>query len=522
MTIQTKPLHSSLLLLALLVPACDDVNSPDGDGSPDADLLTAETPDGDEMASPLPGAKSELDALADSGVITRSTPGSLELATRAHAERLQAAELRVRAAASREDGERLAAIIAPARGVERTKDGNYRVTIADADVGEREIITMGPATTTLDLAAALDALDSPANQLAAYRALHQNIAPTEHERLGVVSPDSLRSASAREIGVEIERLAAHPDLLGSIIVPRAPDGPSQPTADNSGAVCNPSVASGVVANFSFPLKPNLSTVKNQGNRGSCTAFAVTSAVETARSVGGGGIPNYSEQDLYYRAKAQWSGLTNYGDGLDVATTLDLAASESYRFANEGSWPYNPAFSRLDIAGSLYLNSCVGYTFSPGGLISNYCSDTAHQGGQMCIGNTCYYNSPVGTGTGSRVSSTFDIGVNLALIKAYLGIKKSLVMSFVVPNSFKTPMVGGYVNAIQFEPTVGSHAIHVVGTIDNATLAVVRPGAPAGGGGGYLILKNSWGSCYADGGFVYLAYSSMAAFGYAVRVADVVN
>ncbi|MDC0675301.1 C1 family peptidase [Nannocystis radixulma] len=527
MTRRIRPLVSSLLLLAFLVPSCDDnigsSDSSDRDDSDDSD--DSDGGDGDELAAALPGSKAELDALADQGVIARSTPESIEMADREYAERLRAAELRVRAAASREHGERLAAIIAPARGVELTKDGNYRVKIADAELGEREIITMGAATTTLDVASALDGLDSPSNQLAAYRVLYDSLIPTARERLGAASPESLVSARASVIRAEIERLAAHPDLLGSLVVPQDSGAPPAPTADNSGAVCSPSPASGVVANFSFPLKPKLTSIKNQGNRGTCAAFAITSAVETARSVGGGGQANYSEQDLQFRGKAVWSGLSNYGDGLHVGQTLDLATSQNYHFANESSWPYNPSYSRLDLEGlSMYVNSCTGYTFSPGGLASNYCSDTAHQGGQFCAGNTCFYASAVGTGTGSRVTASMDLSVSVAVIKAYLALNKSLVMSFTVPTSFTTPAVGGYVNALPppLEATDGGHAIHVVGTIDNAQLAIARPGAPAGDGGGYLILKNSWGSCAGDGGFFYMSYNTMALYAYAMRLVEVAN
>lgn len=525
MTRRIRPLRSSFLLLALLVPSCDDGDdsaasdgSNDSAASDDSDASAAS----DEMAAPLPDSRAELDALADQGVIVRSTPESIESANRDFAERLRVAELRVRTAASQEHGERLAAVIAPARGVERTKDGNYRVKLVDAELGEREIITMGPAATTLDLAAALDALDSPTNQLAAYRALHENISPTTRKRLGAASPDSLVSARASEIRAEIERLTADPELLGSLVMPGAPEPQPQPqpTADNSGGSCSPSPATGVVANFSFGLKPNLTSVKNQGTRGSCVAFAVTSAVETARSVSGGGLANFSEQDLYYRGKAEWFGLQNYTEGLNVGDTLNMAVSQNYRLANETSWPYNPSPSRLDL-GTVYVNSCTGYTFSPGGVISNYCSDTAHQGGQFSLGNTSFYSSPIGSGTGSKVSATFDIPVSVPQIKAYLTLKKSLVMSFNVPASFKNSP-GGYVNASVLDSPIGAHAIHVVGTIDNTQLATVRPGAPAGSGGGYLILKNSWGSCFGDGGFYYMSYNTMTAFGYAIRVVDVVN
>jgi hypothetical protein len=476
-----------------------------------------------EKAAPLPTSLKELNALADTGAITRVTPEAIASADRAYVARVTAAERSIReaaATASPAESKRLLNTIVLASDVERTDDGNYRVMVADSEVGEREIITMGADITKLDLASALAGRASAEEQLTAYRALHDGIAPTARGRLGAISPDALTTAQPDVIRAEIARLSAHPDLLSSLLVP-APEEHPLATADNSGNVCNPSAATGVIANFNFPLKSKLTSIKNQGNRGTCASFAITAAVEAARAVNGGGSLNFSEQDFYYRNKAQWFGLINYGDGLDVASALNMANSQSYHFASEGAWPYNPASSRLDLS-SIYLNSCVGYQFSVGGAVSNYCSDTAHEGGQLCVGGTCFYSSPVSAGTGSRVSSTFNLPLDLVTLKANLMLSKAIVMSFSVPVSFKTPAAGGYVNALAFEPTVGAHALQVVGWIDNNQLTTTRPGAPAGGGGGYLILKNSWGSCFADGGFVYMSYNTMTAFAYALRVLDVVN
>jgi C1A family cysteine protease len=50
---------------------------------------------------------------------------------------------------------------------------------------------------------------------------------------------------------------------------------------------------------------------------------------------------------------------------------------------------------------------------------------------------------------------------------------------------------------------GWHITLVTGLIDNSQLPM---GAPPGDGGGYVIIKNSWGSCYGDGGYVYAPYT----------------
>jgi C1A family cysteine protease len=45
----------------------------------------------------------------------------------------------------------------------------------------------------------------------------------------------------------------------------------------------------------------------------------------------------------------------------------------------------------------------------------------------------------------------------------------------------------------------------VGYIDNSTLAgnSATKSAPAGAGGGYFIIKNSWGTCSGDVGYYYM-------------------
>jgi C1A family cysteine protease len=52
---------------------------------------------------------------------------------------------------------------------------------------------------------------------------------------------------------------------------------------------------------------------------------------------------------------------------------------------------------------------------------------------------------------------------------------------------------------------GGHNIHVIGYIDNSDIAALSPppGPGPAAGGGYFILKNSWGACTGDGGYFYM-------------------
>ena len=62
---------------------------------------------------------------------------------------------------------------------------------------------------------------------------------------------------------------------------------------------------------------------------------------------------------------------------------------------------------------------------------------------------------------------------------------------------------GYVPHIPYEPTLGGHAVELVGFVPNSELP---PGAPPAQEDGYFIAKNSWGIGNGDCGFYYLDFA----------------
>ena len=46
--------------------------------------------------------------------------------------------------------------------------------------------------------------------------------------------------------------------------------------------------------------------------------------------------------------------------------------------------------------------------------------------------------------------------------------------------------------------------------------------PSGAGGGYFVIKNSWGACYGDAGYAYMPASYLKATAVAVDILVEIN
>lgn len=324
--------------------------------------------------------------------------------------------------------------------------------------------------------------------------------------------------------------------------------------------CNP-VANprGLITNINWPLKPHITSVKDQRNRGTCTAFGAVGTVETAVSVKYGVKVNLSEQDLYKKQKLDWNPNIfddYYDDGYFPPFGMLFQLVTGYVFPFEKDWNYNPSNQRLkdDTLRKLTL-SCVNYN----GIS---CSDTNHQATKKCykirtteieevvsevcefaegipfLGiiagwfchavttiievvketQVCIYETNV-AGTSRFKTASFVLvwdpvfNTDIALAKWFLSQKKSLIFCFTVPDSWGTGQHStadgiGYVVFNANEPTpkdAGGHCVQVVGHVDNDKIPAALNIAP-GAGGGYFIVKNSWGRCFGDMGFAYLPYS----------------
>ncbi|MCC6806025.1 MAG: hypothetical protein IT381_01265 [Deltaproteobacteria bacterium] len=193
----------------------------------------------------------------------------------------------------------------------------------------------------------------------------------------------------------------------------------------------------------------------------------------------------------------------------------------YRFAYEKDWDYNKSYGRTE---NPLKKSCDNYD-------GELCSDTYHQGKERCsvwqFWN-CFLpegvNIPARSNvhvTGGSILGLPVLGFSVDAMKAAVNARKGVVLSFDVTPSFDGPM-DGFVTYRPGETRRGGHVVHLVGYVDNVDLLRVLPSAPPASGGGYFIIKNSWGECWADGGYVYVPIDFIREYGTGVVVINQVG
>lgn len=423
-------------------------------------------------------------------------------------------------------------------------DGNFELVVENNLEEDFKIITLGQKFKYAEVARSLEDFPKKSNQLGMYELFYPNVPEAYRNRLELPTPDSLKTEDARTIAVWNSRIAeVYKDIVFKIPDPTKPVGwVGDPTKEkgylngsdrtNADASCSAFKDTGIYKNFEWPLKYYATSVKNQGGRGSCVAFAITSATELQHAKAESEWVNLSEQSFYNRIAGHWQPRT-YGDGADTTYIYNTSAAENYKFAYENQWGYNPSLSRSDIKDAAdnligYSNSCTGYGDS-------YCSNTAAQSKFWCLSllgqNYCMYlPKAVNPAAPSIIpSGQYELwhpenkDLSVAYIVLTLAFGNTVVASLDVMPSWDQADSNGFAQSRAYDLQVGKksrggHAVNITGFITNEKLVQKMPNARQGGGGGYFIVKNSWGACWKDGGYIYIPFDYMKNYGYsAIRV-----
>jgi C1A family cysteine protease len=443
-----------------------------------------------------------------------------------------------------------------------TLDGNYRTVLTFNGVTQT-IETFGPSAKLGALAGSITASTDPQKQLALYNLAYSQYATTYSQLCNtnlppptqtdippgqidqqpslcqqlvsptqLVSPISLQGAPIDQIKFALHAVSA----LGPILVHHVPTGVGPgPVAcsEELGASLTPGVndtfygdqtasaghttpsTSGLVANFNFPAKSMLTCIKNQGQRGMCHIFAAVSAIEELIARDTDVFVNLSEQDFIENTKLVF-GTDYYRDSGDSADDLQRAQTAGYHFAFENTWDYNPSPLQPQPPKYEYINSCVGYPSFEAG-----CSDTAPQADQFCTfrqtfggvvpdcGLHAFLNPNPSPYSSAGVNTIWDPtskDFSIGYIDLALAFNNAVILSFNATNNFQNA-ANGFISytAGAEDDVLGSHVVHIVGYVSNEDIAANPNTASAtpGSGGGYFIIKNSWGAAYGDAGYSYM-------------------
>ena len=227
------------------------------------------------------------------------------------------------------------------------------------------------------------------------------------------------------------------------------------------------------------LIPGMFEIQSQGNRGACVAFGTTAMVEYIE----GKQEKLSEQFLYWTAKM----LDGYEDEEGTWIKFAIKGLEEYGICTATHWPYNPE---------------VG--------------DTVHQGPPLARAKSNAEKHKILRSINLNPTSVNDLRNVLAGTETMT----ARVISFAIPvyNSwlrnpitYKTGRIG---MPLPNEQAVGGHCMTLVGFEDD----------PQWPGGGFFILRNSWGTRWAaespfGAGYGVLPYEFMAQHGWEAWTAE---
>lgn len=391
--------------------------------------------------------------------------------------------------------------------------------------GGEGVILEGLATRLRNAAQDAELAASASNALSVYSMMYDLL--PEDLKTSAPTPASLSGKSVAEIQAAMANvdslLATLTDLDHTSIDPDAlaPGGGeigplNAGNGTDSGAGCV--APTGFVARLWFPLKQFVSPVRDQANRGTCWAFTAIGAIESRERVQNANPVNLSEQFLVNKVKNDWAE-SDYSDGYNSLTAINLATQHGQALPTENVWTYNTAPNRADSRSGkaeYYRGTCDPYGTTGGG----WCSETAHESPAYCttvlIFTYCGYKTMTFSGSGVAAGKAVQVWssgqtFNLNNYRNLLAQGHVLMASFPVYEGFMSAPAGvvsdydkKYIDdkGDLVDGSYGGHAVQIVAFFSNADLSTPSYTYNIGGGG-YFVVKNSWGCGAGDGGYYYV-------------------
>ncbi|MCC6952957.1 MAG: C1 family peptidase [Deltaproteobacteria bacterium] len=273
---------------------------------------------------------------------------------------------------------------------------------------------------------------------------------------------------------------------------------------------------GLFLNTSFPLKDNLTCIRDQGSRGTCVAHGIVAAIESIEDVRSNIPENLGEQFVYYFGETRGDAsldlyeMQNYGMATDRA--LDKFVRLRPGIFYESGWAYNRSLLMEPIARNnatglfeharsceyeYYGAACSDFTWQTAGTpelfaVPNAAPAPAQSGTPV---HQIATNSYLAAGSGL---TDYSLGNMIVLLSSDIPV----IVSMAITDSFSRSS-GGYIRIQPNDPVRGGHTMEFIGFIPNGAL-------PAGVGRasreGFFIAKNSWGTSSGDCGFYYIDYA----------------
>ncbi|MCX5844373.1 MAG: hypothetical protein NT022_11645 [Deltaproteobacteria bacterium] len=208
-------------------------------------------------------------------------------------------------------------------------------------------------------------------------------------------------------------------------------------------------------------------IKDQGSRGTCVAHAAMAGLEVGY---GSTALNLSENYAYYKFLGSNPAIVCADPGLKTIDAADLMTVN--KMSEESCWPYVGTLSGLGCA-------------TPSGWPVGACAAVAKY--QVTSHKKIWRLDTLTSDEGEYIN-------NPKYLESILCAGHEIVAGFHVagwPSGAK-----GIIDVTSGSPIQGGHAMLIVG--------YVRTTDPSHGGG-YFIIKNSWGTNKGQAGYVYLTY-----------------